>query len=1008
MLNLKKLIASICAATVALTSVAFAANYSDVTEDSAYYEAVETLSKLDIFTGYEDGTFKPEDTVTRAEMSALIARILGYDETAKGAANTIFTDVPSTHWASGYIAQATNMNILNGYGDGTFGPDDQVTYEQAVKMIMATLGYTPYAENNGGYPTGYLAAAQKYSVTKGVSNAVIGSGANRGTIAQLLNNAIDTPLMEQSSWNTNGEIEYTIYDGGSVNGGGYRDRKTLMSENLGVVKLAGVVTKNSVVGLDAVSNFYDATAEVKITVDVRDNYKTTNTDNAVQVGTDKQFVVGNTDAESYLGQAVVFYVFENDKKDYEVISIAADTSRNDVVEFTLDQFDYYDAANKELYFYANASDNNSTAKKIDGAKVVCNGLAKTNIDTVFSTKTQSALIAAGGNSLYGGKVTLIDNNTTAGYDVVFVEIAATAVVKEVSEDTVIFKNSATVTDGGAYTELVFDEDADNTLIELTKDGEVIDYTDLKEWDVLSLIAPDSYNKGYIQARVISNTVTGTITADFTSKTSKGGKGFKVDGAKYDVADGAYKADKLVVGDGGTFYIDEYGKIAAFNEDSSIAAGGAGNYAYVFKTVIDDNALGDKTLIFQLITANGVEVIDAASTMTLYKNALGKTLGNTDTDKRVDVNVENLTKGTAVDNDANLGVDLVGKVVKYTTNASGYVKTVTMAGYDADKFKLTTSPNASYTFDAENGKLGKFVDEDSIVFFIDITADKCEVGSLADLADDTDYNVKAIYADSKADDNNIIVLNGGKNNIEPSSSVAVITDISAGKNAADENVLYISYIQDGQEVEAVETINKTEIGFNAPTVGDVVKIKINSAGKIANISKVFDFEDDGRTLVDAEVADYLTGFGGIEIDNKYYTVVNGSVGDVSKDVYYGGVVSFAKGDGKIAFNLSDSNSDIQNENTATIINISKAKNIYVIDFTGRNISVKRGSGASFRYNENFYTVGKKIVDPDDNTELITIADLDDLDAYTDHVFVREYDENIEDVIIVKAPKNYRVK
>ncbi len=1016
MLNLKKLIASVCAATVALSSVAFASNYSDVTEDSAYYEAVETLSKLNIFTGYEDGTFKPEDTVTRAEMAALIARIQGYEETAKANANTIFTDVPSENWASGYIAQATNQGILNGYGDGTFGPDDQVTYEQAVKMIMSTLGYKPYAENNGGYPTGYLAAAQKYSVTKNVANAVVGTGANRGTIAQLLNNAIDTPLMEQSNWNTNGEIEYTIYDGGSVSGGGYRERKTLMSENLGVVKLRGVVTKNSVTDLTTGGNIYDATADVKVDVAITDNYKSNNTDfPATSSSYNKTFFVGESDAESFLGQSVIFYVIETTRDDYEVISMAADTSRNDVVEFTLDQFDYL--SGNDIYYFAKSTDDTSTSKKLEStAKVVYNGSGNLSASDVLPGKGATlGGITAGGNSLYGGKITLIDNDTESGYDVVLVEVAATAVVDDVADEVVSFKENAQLkfaNDGsGEYSELDFDEDDDNTLIELTKDGEAVSYKDLKEWDVLSIIASNDDNKGYIQARVISNTVTGTITADFTSKTSAttNNKGFKIDGTKYDVAAGAYKSDKLAVGDAGTFYIDEYGKIAAFNEDSSVATGSAGNYAYVYKIALDDNALGDLTATFQLITANGVEVLDLADTVTVYGNAESAgSYSETSSSKKISDLASTATKddlAALLVGTGSTAADIEKTVIKYTTNASGKLKTFTTAKYDDDKFVSIGYADNRADYDKSNGKLGsKFVDEDAIIFFVDTTADKSSVGTLADLSDDTRYDVLNMYYDNKADDNNIVVLNGGKNAVDSSSSVAVITDISTGKNDNDEDIMYLTYVQDGSTVEGVETIDRTDIEGGSwttelPTEGDVVKIKVNSAGKISNITAVFDFADDGRTLDNAELDDYLDAQGA----------------DNGKDKYYGGVVAFAKSGGKVAF--KDSTDKILGD-SATIYNLGKAKNIYVIDFTGRNISVKKGSANSFKYNEKFYT-GGTIIDNDvaDSTtasgkkETVVNGEGDSLskiDKYTDHVFVREYDDNVEEVIIVKTPSDYKIK
>ena len=434
MLNLKKLIASACAVALTVSTVAFASSYSDVTEDSAYYEAVESLSKLGIVTGYEDGTYKPEETVTRAEMAALIARIQGYEETAKANANTVFTDVPSENWASGYIAQATNQGIINGYGDGTFGPDDPVLYEQAVKMIMATLGYTPYAVNNGDYPTGYLAAASRYEVTKGVSNAVIGSGANRGTIAQLLANAIDTPLMAQSKWNTDGSVEYTIYDGTD------NAYKTLMSENLNVVKLKGVVTANSVAAIDGPVDI-DTNEDAKVTIKVTGNYDTNNKDFEPKYNNagvllyygdseNQEFLVSGTDAEDYLGEAVIFYVKENNNDDYEIISIAADSAKNDVLTFTLDQFDYVETVptsseNGTIRYYKNENDKTSTKKTLTkDAKVVYNGVGGQKLADVLATTTKSdddAYVTGNGKCQFGGQVTLIDNDGITGYDVVMVE-----------------------------------------------------------------------------------------------------------------------------------------------------------------------------------------------------------------------------------------------------------------------------------------------------------------------------------------------------------------------------------------------------------------------------------------------------------------------------------------------------------------------------------------------------------------------------------------------------------
>ena len=129
MRNLKKVIALVAVFAMLVSTVAFADTFSDVAASDNYAEAIETLSDLGIITGDDqdgDGTmdFRPADTITRAEVAAIISRIQGMNSVAQAATN--FADVPSTHWASGYVNNAEGRGIINGYGDGNFGPEDNV------------------------------------------------------------------------------------------------------------------------------------------------------------------------------------------------------------------------------------------------------------------------------------------------------------------------------------------------------------------------------------------------------------------------------------------------------------------------------------------------------------------------------------------------------------------------------------------------------------------------------------------------------------------------------------------------------------------------------------------------------------------------------------------------------------------------------------------------------------------------------------------------------------------
>ncbi|MGB4433438.1 MAG: S-layer homology domain-containing protein, partial [Bacillota bacterium] len=144
-MNMKKLIATALAVVMifGLVSVGFAAAEFPDIEDHEYASSIEKLATLEVIQGYPDGTFKPDDLVKRSEFAKMIVVMLGLEETAElfeGVA-TVFPDVPGSHWASGYITVAHSLGIINGYPDGTFKPEKEITYHEALKMILTAMGY---------------------------------------------------------------------------------------------------------------------------------------------------------------------------------------------------------------------------------------------------------------------------------------------------------------------------------------------------------------------------------------------------------------------------------------------------------------------------------------------------------------------------------------------------------------------------------------------------------------------------------------------------------------------------------------------------------------------------------------------------------------------------------------------------------------------------------------------------------------------------------------------------
>lgn len=110
-------------------------SFTDVPDGSWYETAVATLAKLDILKGYADGTFHPNANITRAEFATIASRFDDLESSSK-----TFTDVPVTHWAYEAIASATEKGWVNGYEDGSFKPEKAITRAETMTLVNRVLG----------------------------------------------------------------------------------------------------------------------------------------------------------------------------------------------------------------------------------------------------------------------------------------------------------------------------------------------------------------------------------------------------------------------------------------------------------------------------------------------------------------------------------------------------------------------------------------------------------------------------------------------------------------------------------------------------------------------------------------------------------------------------------------------------------------------------------------------------------------------------------------------------
>lgn len=571
MKNLKKVMALVIVLSMVVSMftvmTASAADFSDVA-GTKYEEAVSVLAPMGVIAGYEeDGAklFKPEQVVTRAEMAAFIVRELGLSVSAK--AETKFTDVPKDFWGSGDINIANGKNIIVGYGDGTFGPDDQVSFEAAVKMVVCALGYEVDAKDNGGWPAGYIAIADKEGLLEDVEDKLADTtaGCDRGTVALLLYNALDHEIQNVTYYN--GEVLSKVGSGKS------------MAYEMGYIKFADI--------------------EVKATDKAVASGKLQDAGYAL-IG-NEEMLNGGIDMDQYLGQKVTLYASYNKKnEEYTIVAVVGTSRKSDTV--TLDAADIYGMdGNKLLYYIDKETSSKTSDYQLDALYMDGGNLSMVyNNDVVDLADQDYSLITDANN----GTITLIDAEKDGIYEQVIIESYKNYQVVEVDVD----ENMLYLEDAVDTTEVELDNSRETNRPKFAiknAEGAELTLADLAEDDVLSIYS-DVYPgeaKDYVKDAdslkivVCNETIEGAVT-------SIGNKKVYIDGEAY-ATDGVLAVSSFAIEDEGTFFMDFNGDIA-FADTAAVLD----NFEFVYDGIVD----GRKITLYTM-NADGEKVsYDMASTV----------------------------------------------------------------------------------------------------------------------------------------------------------------------------------------------------------------------------------------------------------------------------------------------------------------------------------------------------------------------------------------------------------
>lgn len=854
MKNLKKVLALVLACAMLFTMSAFA--FSDVAEDASYLEAVTMLSKLGIITGYEDGTFLPDNTITRAEAAKVLVCTLNAEDQAKGMADQeIFTDVPASHWAAGYVNYAANFGIINGRGNGIFDPEAPVSYEEIVKMVVAMLGYTPVANVKGGYPTGYLYVANNVAkITKGATGTT-GDAAKRWVVARLVFNSLETQIMEPEKWSAS-DPEYIKGD------------QTLLKDYLEVTKVEGVVTDTFL----AAADFQDKDdQDVEVLISTIDGYTKRGLEDAK---IDYTYMPGDlypvdangTHAEDYLGYTVVAYVKDFDEGSDKLVAVAPKANKNKTLDVSFDDFAEDDADNSnskyiEFEYYANVDDDDTTtgkvSKKNDEIGLYYNGVKSSDndvVDVVALLDTYNPDYTAA-----EGYIRFVDNDSDGYYDYLFVE----TVNDEYVVDSITAKTYK-VEDKINNKTITLDPTDDEKYVNFYKNDVAVEFSAIEEGDTLSVV----YNKNTLKA---SNVVKVYISSDkvegYVSTASATKNEYKIDGAVYAMsAISTNNGEEIKRGDEGTFYLNYRGRVA-YKEGVTSKDG---NYAFLLTVNTDTDFADGKTFTLRFMNEKG-EWVDANlyEKLAIYDEA-GKQVAKF---KDIDALEDGIDAATSSwlkvngSGDLELGTAAAQRIFKYTLNSNGQITKITLpvAGLDEDNFTYEKFPEGDekVTYKESSNRFTNItykggVDESTVVFTIDVTSnDVADVTKKKEVAlstyklfkDEGEYS--GIAYDFDGDAYKCMIITNAGNKIDDEASLLVIqsAEINSGD---DDDYFVINGYMDGKEVtlESVSDIDITDAAGNdigADVLenlsgGAIAEVALDGAGKVETVKVLWTAED----------------------------------------------------------------------------------------------------------------------------------------------------------------------
>ncbi len=661
----------------------------------AEQKALEVTAALELFHPTEGDLSGNSTPIMRSELATVAVQMMGFTNPGKG--DSGFPDVPSEHWASGWIRLAKSNGLMLGDEQGNFMPDMNVTYEQVLKVLVYMLGYAPKAEMYGGYPNGYIQTATELGLTKNLPMKK-GMALTRNETAIAVYNALHADYLYQVGF-SNQEMTY-------VTG----DEYTILSQLMKVEYGTGILYE------------YGNNSAVK-------NSKYNNT-GYCRIG-NKGFTCSDRRYADYLGYEVEYYSrITEDESEGEVLYISP-TKKNTDITVEIRDVHYTDSnMSLERFVYEeNATEKTKTLKVDKDAAYVVNGLYD------FSFEVDDF-------GVENGFVKLVDNDNDTVYDVVFVWIYENYVIENVN---------GTLISGKYYKSLDMNKYVDKEVEISFPSGErtgISGLSKLHTWDVISVAI--SSNDEFVKIFVTQDGISGQVESIENDVVIISGESRYISGGFNSTA--KQSGDSYVqLGLNGEFYFDVVGNIAAVLEVAD--SGQKERYGYLLgMSTLEENG----GMLFGTSEAMQVKLFTDSGTIEFVETEVrirNKRTGKKDFASEILSETDFVQDNKTVHQLIQYRCNAEGKIIELSTAAeTNGNEALGQPYYDFDKFSLDYSNGTnpfiyrrySSAFGAKNtGFNPNFrVNANSKIFYIPITDSRVaqEQLKLFSLDSFEDYNM----------------------------------------------------------------------------------------------------------------------------------------------------------------------------------------------------------------------------------------------------------------------------